>query len=456
MRWQLNLVILLIVNNGYAQPLPSFRALRYDENYAVLKQDTAPAFYRKLKYAALSADRNTYLSVGGEARLQYTYYKNDQWSDAPDATHSDVLSRYLLHGDLHVGKSYRLFTQLQSSLAIKKLAPAPVDDNSLELHQAFIDWQTPAAGKSSLTVRIGRQELLYGSQRLISVREGPNNRQSFDGLKIMYQGNSLRTDLFYSHYVRTRKGFFNDRPSANTRLWGLYIVQNNIAPLINADIYYLGLYKQQAAFDDGTGKEVRHSIGTRIWHNGEKFKYDAEAVYQFGRFNEKKIRAYTASLNTSYTFNSHRLKPKIGLKSELISGDRAYNDNKLQTFNPLFPRGGYFGLAALIGPENLAGLHPSWSFNAWEALNISFDYDIIWRYSSNDGLYAPNNRLIYSGRNTAQKLIGHQYSMIANYAFNRYLAFSAVFTWFNAGPYLKAATPGRDVRFAGLTTQAKF
>jgi len=38
--------------------------------------------------------------------------------------------------------------------------------------------------KDFIKLRIGRQELNYGSGRLVSVREGPNVRQSFDGFKI--------------------------------------------------------------------------------------------------------------------------------------------------------------------------------------------------------------------------------------------------------------------------------
>jgi len=44
-------------------------------------------------------------------------------------------------------------------------------------------------GKSVL-LRVGRQELMYGSQRLIAVREAPNNRIAFDGLKFIFNKKS--------------------------------------------------------------------------------------------------------------------------------------------------------------------------------------------------------------------------------------------------------------------------
>ncbi len=105
-----------------------------------------------------------------------------------------------------------------------------------------------------------------------------------------------------------------------------------------------------------------------------------------------------------------KYKPEIGLKSELISGDARYNDNRLQTFNPLFPRGGYFGLVSLVGPSNLVDIHPSVTFDLSPKLFFNMDYDIFWRYSVNDGIYGPNVALLYSGKNSDRKSIGRQYS----------------------------------------------
>jgi hypothetical protein len=331
-----------------------------------------------------------------------------------------------------------------------------LDKNSLELHQAFFDINAALGGTASVIARVGRQEFYYGSQRLISTREGPNTRQSFDGLKFIITNDRVRTDVFYSHHVAVRKGIFNDRISDNPKLWGIYSVIGGVPVVQNIDLYYLGFQSLQMVFDDVSGKEMRHSFGTRLWNTVKHFKYDFEAVYQFGRIEHKSISAWTASLNTSYTFSTIKLHPRIGLKSELISGDKLSDDLKLQTFNPLFPRGGYFGLAALIGPENLVGFHPSIAVAPAAALNVSFDFDMLFRYSRYDGIYAPGNRLIYTGKSSRQKHIGNQYSFIVDYAPNRYLLFNVVLTLFDAGDYLKAVSPGKDVYFLALSAQAKF
>jgi Alginate export len=313
-----------------------------------------------------------------------------------------------------------------------------------------------SAAKTKWLLRIGRQEFAYGSQRLIAVRDGPNNRQSFDALKGIFTAGNYKADLFFSHYVKAKKQLFDDGFNKDSKFWGAYLVRNKIPFLHNIDLYYLGLWKRKAVFDDGVAKEVRHSIGNRIWNNTGRVKYDMEAVYQFGKFAKKNISAWTLSFNTAYKLSQTGLKPEIGLKTEWISGDAAYDDNKLQSFNPLFPRGGYFGLASLIGPANLFDIHPSLTLELTRKLFVDIDYDIFWRYSVNDGIYTPGVALIYSGKNNSYKNIGRQLTTDLVYMPNNFLYFRGEFTWFDAGSFLRAAGSGKDILFTGITAQIKF
>ncbi len=443
--------------NGLTQGIGFFKPLRYDEDYSFLEKDTTIEWYAKMKFSPLSQNKTTYLSYGGEVRFQYFYAKNEDWGEAPQDKDGYILTRYLLHADLHAGRHFRTFIQLQSSLANgMKSPPSPVDENQLDLHQAFMDMILPLTRQHLLTVRLGRQELLYGSQRLIAVRDGPNNRQSFDAIKLLYTGGKFNVDLFYSHFVRSKPQIFDDGFNSNTKFWGGYITRKEMSFLNNIDFYYLGLWKKIAAFDDGHGKELRHSIGSRLWSSKSNWRYDIEGVYQLGKFAEKNINAWTASLNTGYKFSRAKLKPEAGIKAEWISGDAQYGDNKLQTFNPLFPRGGYFGLASLIGPVNLFDIHPSLTLELNESLFLNMDYDIFWRYSKNDGIYGPNVLMIYSGKNNPFKFIGNQLATDLVYTPNAFLYFRWEFTWFDAGEYLKAAGTGKDIIFTGVTAQLKF
>ena len=443
--------------NCDSQTIPIFKLLRYDEDYSYLKNDTVKNYwYKKTKFLSLSKSKETYLSFGGEYRYQYFYFKNEGWGHEPKDNDGYLLSRFLGHADLHAGKFFRTFVQLQSSLANGKINSSPVDENQVDLHQLFADGVISISKQKSLITRIGRQELLYGSQRLVSTRDGPNSKQSFDAARIIYNSRQFRTDGFFSAYVISKRAIFDDEFNSNIKFWGGYAVINKIPFLKNIDLYYLGLWKRVARFDDGLTKENRHSIGTRIWGKSKNWEHDFETVYQWGKFGAGNISAWTVSSNTTYTFSALKSAPSINLKADLISGDKNYNDERLNTFNPLFPRGAYFGYAALIGPANLLDIHPSFNLDLLKTLRLTFDYDVFWRYSTHDGIYGPSGALLYSGKNIKSKYIGDQYSVFLLYAPSSFLYFRGEFTWFNSGDFLKEASPGKDIIFTGVTMQFKF
>lgn len=445
----------LFGNSLFGQQLLDFKSLRYDEDYAASKFDSTATFFDKIKHIPLDNNQAFSLSLGGEFRVQYQYIKNENWGDVEDDKDGFLLNRTLFHADLKFKKQFRIFGQLQSSVAIGRIDPSPVDRNDLDIHQLFADFNFNQ-GKNKFTIRFGRQEMMYGSQRLVSVRERPNSRQAFDAGKIIFQNTNFKTDIFYSQYVRNQFGVFDDRLNPDTKFYGSYNVINDIPIVQNIDFYYFGLQRKNAEYDDAAGHEIRHSIGTRIWRKNYDWNYDVEVVYQFGSIEGKQIQAYTISVNTTYQLSTVKFKPIIGLKTEIISGDTSNGDDKIQTFNALFPKGAYFGIAALIGPSNLIDIHPSIELQLNDDLVFSADYDVFWRHSIHDGIYQTNSTLLYTGVGTSQRYIGSQLAAQFEYEVQKWLIVQLEGTWFDAQDYLKEVTPGKDIFYAGTSVTLRF
>ncbi|RZJ69393.1 alginate export family protein [Flavobacterium sp.] len=437
-----------------AQKSPNFNSLRYHDDFRSMVGDSSGNWYPKLKFASVSKNDSTYFSFGGDIRLQYFKFDNEDWGDTQSDKDGFLLNRYLLHVDFHTGKHFRAFFQIQSSSVSGRLDPSPIEENPLDWHQAFADWKQDF-GKGSLTLRVGRQEFWYGSQRLVAVREFPNNRLSLDAAKLIFMRGSVNSEVFFAYPVVNGRQIFDDNIETETRLWGNYTVLKSVPFLQNIDVYYFGLRKENAAFANTIGREHRHSFGTRIWNKGQAFLYDIEGVYQFGALENQAISAWTISSYLTYRFENAGLKPKIGLKTEVISGDRNASDNRLQTFNPLFPRGAYFGLAGIIGPSNLYDIHPEIALSLTKTIDFGLDYDLFWRFSTEDGIYAPNVSLIYPGE-SSERFIGTQ--LAANIAWepNAFFSLKAETTWFDAGNFLKNSGAGQDIFFFGITSQFKF
>uniref|UniRef100_A0A0C1N2H6 Alginate export domain-containing protein n=1 Tax=Tolypothrix bouteillei VB521301 TaxID=1479485 RepID=A0A0C1N2H6_9CYAN len=90
--------------------------------------------------------------------------------------------------DAHLGSRVRVFTQFKFNYVNGRLGgPRPqIDQDPADLHEAFVDvglWS-----RKRVTLRVGRQELAYGGGMLINDAEGVNVRASYDGVKVLYEG----------------------------------------------------------------------------------------------------------------------------------------------------------------------------------------------------------------------------------------------------------------------------
>lgn len=163
--------------------------------------------------------------------------------------------RYMLHFDLHMGSRARAFVQLKSGVETgRRGCPHPPDEDKLDVKQTFVDVTFGNAAEPdlrTLMLRAGRQEVYFGSSRLVSYREGPNVRQSFDGLRAILRARGWRVDGFALKPVETDAGIFDDVSDHARTFWGVYAVRP--LPTLpkggNVDLYYMGLDRKRARFD---------------------------------------------------------------------------------------------------------------------------------------------------------------------------------------------------------------
>ena len=258
-----------------------------------------PLSLEPLEIRPLDAEGDTYLSIGGEIRLQYQVYINQDFGLEEEDDNGYLLQRYLLHADLHVGTGFRVFGQLQAALVnFVTAGQGPSDENALDVHQAFFDVRP----ESSVTLRAGRQEMLYGSQRLISVREGLNARRTFDAVRVLTTLGAWSVDGFFSQPVETDPGTFDDGGLDHIRFWGVYSTwkaDEKTGP--GVDLYDLGFDQPDSEYDQGTAHELRHSVGARLFGKSGGVDYNFESFLQVGRFGPGAIRAWTLASDTGYS-----------------------------------------------------------------------------------------------------------------------------------------------------------
>lgn len=420
-----------------------FQTLRYNEDWSFLAESAQRTdWLDALKFIPLDGT-NVYVSFGGEARLKYERYSEPVFNQRPADSSGFLLQRYLFSADLHATPYFRVFSQLQTSLEeFRAGGPRPTDRDDLDFHQAFFDASLPLDSHDALTLRAGRQEMAYGSQRLISVRDSPNNRLAFDAARVLTRFGEWRADAWVAQPIGIDRGFFDDRRMSGTAFWGGYVTGPlPFIPGLNADFYYLGISKENAAYARGAAHELRHSLGARLFGRHGGLDWNFEFVGQFGSFGSDGILAWTAASDTGWTFPNAPAKPRAFLRADIASGD--HGGSNLGTFNPLFPRGAYFNEAALIGPHNIMDLQPGVDFALTKSVKLTTSCDFVWRESLDDGVYGVALNLQVPPGASRARYVGTFPSASLAWQVGRHLNLTLNYVAYLLGDFVKQSVPGQ-------------
>jgi hypothetical protein len=442
----------------FGQAPPSqISILRANDNFASVKNDTAKKGFNSLKYIPLG--KKTYISFGGELREQYQYFHNLNFGDVPPSTKEisvgQLWHRIMLHGNVEIGAKARIFVQLNSTFRFFNPNPVTpeIDENQLSLHQAFIDYKL---GKRFL-LRAGRQEMGYGNNRILTFREGPNTRLTFDAVVLKYTNQKRKIDLLAVTPVVSKQFLFDDQ-SFKEKVFGIYGTEYFVPKKLLMDYYVLNFKSNIRKYNFVSGKENRQIFGLRFFSQNPIFNYELESTYQTGTFNNSKIRAYAFSADASYVINKKN-NFIFGIGGNYISGDKNKTDNTLNTYNLIFSKPSY-GLAAPIGSSNIVNVNPYIKINPVKKLNVYAGVYFINRQSNQDGTYSPGMaqvrptpaNLFTSGK----KEIGTQFAIETGYNVTQHFFFAVDAAYLKAGNYVKETGKGEDITYVSFKGAFKF
>jgi hypothetical protein len=372
-------------------------------------------FFDPMKYIPFDDNPQIYVSLGLEYRIQYENYNNWMFGAPPQDHDGYVFNRVMPHFDLHAGSDFRLFSEFEFDYEnCRNGGPRPqIDEDRGDVHQIFGEIGSHVSNQQGLSLRAGRQEVVFGTGRLFDNNEGPNVKLSFDGFRLIAQGSRARLDLFAVKPVENNPGFFDDVPNHAETLWGGYLTVP--VPIVSrglADFYYFGLDTKSANYNRGSAQEIRHTIGTRVFRPiGKGLDYNWEPNFQWGSFGNASIRAWSVSTETGFTLDRLPFHPRPLLREDVYSGDGNPATQPLGTFDPLFPRGAYFTPAVVpfLGPQNFIDVHPAVQFQPRSNITGAFAWVWYWRESTHDGIYAfGSEALIDPGDASRARYLGTQ------------------------------------------------
>jgi hypothetical protein len=435
---------------------PPFKSLRYNEDFSDLAHKSDPTLWERLKYIPLGASDfgPIFLTLGGEIRERHENYVNINYGIKAPANSSYQLERVLLNGDLHVTDYFRGFVQLGDQRIFgDRGVPSTTDVDRFDLMQHFADLRPPSPFGDDPTFRYGREELLYGYQRLIAVREGPNVRRAFDGFRFIDKIGEASIDILAVQPVVDSPYAMDDSTNMAQHLGGVYATTPLFGPL-KSDLYVLDYSNTQAKFRGLTGVERVDTYGVRLFGAAGGFDWNFEASDQIGTFRTQPVQSYLLAGVFGYTLENIDIKPRIGFSINDASGDNAHS-KAIGTFNAMFPRLPYFAETPILVPANVRDIRPVFSFSPADRVNVILGLDLLWRSSTTDGLYGSGMTEIPNSQKVSGLRVGTEFSIDARWQVDQFWQLGAILAQFQVGPALTEAG-GKDMTYAVLFVKFLF
>ncbi len=456
-------------------PRRAYQLLTYNEDWRWLAQPHADHdLFDPIKYIPLAPDLS--LSLGGSARFRFEDKFNPGFgaTNRANPTPNDdyELYRTLFHADLRYGNFARAYVEGVAAFIDgyrRNPPPTPVPSDDADVHQAFVDISPfhQADSGFDLTLRAGRQELIFDKQKLVGNLDWGNARRSFDGVSLLGQVDGFTYDLFWTRPVIVDAKHF-DSTDEETNFSGLHIDHSLFSKdhHVAAFVYYLNrardtvtkLTNTEFNADGKKGDTDRVTIGSRFWGALGDFDYDAEGGVQVGRASGEDILAGYASLEAGYNFSNVMYKPRIALGYDYASGDHSPTDGKAGTFDQLFPTGHFwFGYLDLVGRQNIDAGKVTFTVNPTRDMKVWLDLHTFYLADSRDALYnAGGTAYRRSITGSAGSHVGDELDLTGSYQLGRHTTFLLGYCLFMPGEFIENTGKSQTPQMVYTSVEFKF
>lgn len=323
-----------------------------------------------------------WLTLRGEARLRYESVGN-QFRAGGEGGDQALSTRLLLQAEADLG-AVALGLELQDSRKFLEDAGSPLSGgltNALDFLQAYARVDLKKVGPfETLGVKVGRQSLSIGSQRVLERTDMGNVIAAFTGLYAQGQtarGDALNVLLVSPVGVRpTARAELSDddvsldREEWSRVLWGAHWRVGDafgaLLPDTSLEAYLYRLDERDSADTPTPNRDYREP-GIRVSRDAQagQWDFDIEASWRFGSrratsaasdTRDLAVNAHRVHADIGYTFDA-AWSPRLSLDYDFATGDKDPNDARFDQYERLFGgRRGDLGATGIFGPFSPANL----------------------------------------------------------------------------------------------------
>jgi hypothetical protein len=401
-------------------------------------------------------------STGGSVWDRYHSEYNSRLTNTDNAYN---LARARVYGDLWYKDQLRVYAEFIGAWTSNQdLPPLGIDQTGPDFLNLFVDAKLFDLAGKPVYARVGRQELLFGSQRLISTLDWANTRRTFQGVRAFRASEKLDVDAFWVQPVVTQVNRLDwaDNQVNFAGVWGTYKPKPGTA----LDGYALVLDNGNPIAQQGItrGPYSIATFGGRFAGDQDtRYLWDFEGAVQLGNTNAPGGRAPVvagmATAGLGYHWKDAPLSPTVWLYYDYASGDRTPNRGNFGTFNPLFPFGHYYlGWADVIGRQNIHDINVQYYMYPAKWLTVYLQYHRFYLDSRTDALYSVGGAAFRRDpTGAAGNDVGREFDTVVNFHLTRHADVLVGYSHLFGGDFLKRTTsPARGVDTSVFFVQTSY
>jgi len=470
-----------------AAPPQPWKILYFDNDFRYKQNPNhVPLFGENLKDVPLEglfeseSLEQTTLSFGGELRWRWmdevnrlrppflvperSVYDLVRWRNYLDLKHSDWIRLYVetIHADIY---NY-------------DLPVTGIDSNRWDLQNAFVDIKVLERDDKPVWLRVGRQELLFGTQRLVSPLDWANTRRNFQGLRLTSPGTDWDLDAWLTHPVNTatvgsgggvgpsagvnRFDSQFDTVNRNVTFGGFYASYKAIKNH-TIDAYLLWSYYDEA-FVGGDGYPVGNrflpalrwagtfpvSDGARSWLT------DVEGGYQCGNDRSESVQAGFVAAGLGHQWKRLPWEPTLWMYYDYATGDGNPDDDVNNTFFQYYGLvHAYMGLIDNLARQNLSDVNWRLQLRPTPRLTLQVAQHFFQLANTNDRLYTVGGQPFPAPTNRGSQ-IGSELDLLATWNVCPNVSLEMGYFQFFYGDYIETVSPRGNAELLYLQTTLRY
>lgn len=394
--------------------------------------------------------------------MQLRAREENQSSDKYVSGNEAVYALTRVWGGLELRPAKRLTAYIQfvdaHALGLPLYYVAANQRNTFDDRQAFLEYHV-----KNVQIIAGRQELRYGSERLVGISNWTNTSRTWDGFVGRFGGKN-RLDLFSTSVVVDHPSSLDTHGAGLTFHGAVGTITTWVPNMVLQPFVYIRalprVESQQKVY--GTETEVTPGAEVSAKFPG-RFYFDTLGALQRGSYSNDSIHAGAGYVKAGYEAEWTAWKPRLASEYDYASGNPnpTTGSYRIGTFDQQYPSNhNAFGLTDLFGFENIKqcrinlDLAPHKGLAMLlqqEWLHVATVHDSVYSGSASATVKAPSAGLLSDD-------IGREFDASGQYAFLRdYMTLNVGVAHYSPGSLMRENSHGAPLTLAylGLTYRLK-